>query len=77
MENRFPYSLFRDSDILRLVIPLLIEQLLFMLVGTADTFMVASLGEASISAVSLVDMLNNCIANVFFALATGGAVVAS
>lgn len=77
MKSQTPYSLFSNADILRLIIPLLIEQLLFSLVGTADTFMVASLGEASISAVSLVDMLNNCIANIFFALATGGAVVAS
>ena len=71
------YSLFSNRDIFRLIIPLFFEQLLFILVGSADTLMVAGLGEASISAVSLVDMFNNCINSIIFALATGGAVVAS
>ena len=71
------YSLFTNRDILRLIIPLFFEQLLFMMVGSADTLMVASLGEASISAVSLIDMLNNCIGSIIFALSTGGAVVVS
>ena len=71
------YTLFTTRDILRLVIPLFFEQLLFFLVGSADTLMVAGLGEASVSAVSLVDMFNNCIGGIIFALATGGAVVVS
>jgi putative MATE family efflux protein len=71
------YTLFTDRDILRLVIPLFFEQLLFILVGSADTLMVAGLGEASISAVSLVNMFNNCISSIIFALSTGGAVVVS
>ncbi len=71
------YTLFSNRDILRLVIPLFFEQLLFLLVGSIDILMVASLGEASISAVSLVDMFNNCIGSIIFAIATGGAVVAS
>ena len=58
------YSLFTTKDILRLVIPLFFEQLLFRLVGSADTLMVAGLGEASISAVSLVDMFNNCVSSI-------------
>ena len=64
------YSLFTTRDILRLVIPLFFEQLLFRLVGSADTLMVAGLGEASISAVSLVDMFNNCTSSIIIALAT-------
>ena len=71
------YTLFTNRDIFRLVIPLFFEQLLFILVGTADTLMVAGLGEASISAVSLVDSFNRCVGSVLFALATGGAVVVS
>lgn len=71
------YSLFSTRDILKLVIPLFFEQFLFILVGSADTLMVAGLGEASISAVSLVDMFNACISSVLFAVATGGAVVVS
>ena len=45
--------------------------------GSVDTLMIAGLGEASISAVSLIDMLNGCMSSIIFALATGGAVVAS
>ena len=71
------YTLFTNRDIFRLVLPLFVEQLLFILVGTADTLMVAGLGEASISAVSLVDSFNRCVNSVLFALATGGAVVVS
>ena len=71
------YSLFTSKDIFRLIVPLFFEQLLFMLVGSADTLMVAGLGEASISAVSLVDMFNNCIGSIAFSVTTGGAVVAS
>ena len=71
------FTLFSNQDILKLVIPLFFEHLLFILVGSADTLMVAGLGEASISAVSLVNMFNNCIFSIVFALATGGSVVVS
>ena len=71
------YTIFTNRDIFRLVLPLFVEQLLFILVGTADTLMVAGLGEASISAVSLVDSFNRCVNSVLFALSTGGAVVVS
>ena len=72
-----PYTLFSNRDLFRLLVPLFIEQLLFIAVGSADAIMVARLGEASISSVSLVDMANVFIGNVFYALSTGGAVVAS
>ena len=57
--------------------PLLVEQLLEVTVGMADTMMVSRCGEAAISGVSLVDMINNLIIVLFAALATGGAVVVS
>ena len=69
--------LFSQRDVLRLVGPLLVEQLLAVTVGMADTMMVSRCGEAAISGVSLVDMINNLIIVLFAALATGGAVVAS
>ena len=69
--------LFANRDLLRLLWPLVIEQTLAALVGMSDTVMVSSVGEAAISGVSLVDMINNLIINVFAALATGGAVVTS
>lgn len=68
--------LFSKQDLRKLIFPLIIEQLLAVTVGLADSIMVARVGEAAISAVSLVDSVNILIINIFAALATGGAVVA-
>lgn len=69
--------IFSKQDLKRLIVPLIIEQVLAVTVGMADVMMVSSAGEAAVSGVSLVDMINVLIINVFAALATGGAVVAS
>ena len=76
-EARARAPLFPRSALLRLIIPLVIEQLLLMTVGMADTVMVTTSGEAAVSGVSLVDNINNLIIQVFSALSTGGAVVVS
>ena len=76
-EARARAPLFSRSALLRLIIPLVIEQLLLMTVGMADTVMVTTSGEAAVSGVSLVDNINNLIIQVFSALSTGGAVVVS
>lgn len=67
---------FSNQDLKKLIIPLVIEQLLAITVGLADSMMVARVGEAAVSAVSLVDSVNVLLQNAFAALATGGAVVA-
>lgn len=69
--------LFSGSALRRLIIPLIIEQLLAMTIGMADTIMVTSVGEHAVSGVSLVDNISILLINVFSALATGGAVVAA
>lgn len=68
--------LFDNKALVALIIPLVIEQLLAVLVGMADSIMIASVGEAAVSGVSLVDQIMVLLINVFAALATGGAVVA-
>ncbi len=68
--------LFTNKSLMQLLLPLMIEQFLAVAVGMADSIMVASVGESSVSAVSLVDSINILLINVFAALATGGAVVA-
>lgn len=70
-------KLFSDRMLLRLIVPLVIEQALNVLVGMCDGIMVSGVGEAAISGVSLVDMINNVVMVLFAALATGGAVVTS
>lgn len=69
--------LFSNKDLTKLMIPLIIEQLLAITVGFADTLMVSTVGEMAVSAVSLVDTINILLINVFAALGTGGAVVAA
>lgn len=68
--------LYSNKDLKRLILPLLVEQVLAIAVGMADTIMVSAAGEAAVSGVSLVDTINILLINVFSALATGGAVVA-
>ncbi len=67
--------LFSNKDLTKLMIPLIIEQLLAITVGFADTLMVSTVGEMAVSAVSLVDTINILLINIFAALGTGGAVV--
>ena len=69
--------LFSNQKLIRLIVPLVIEQGLGILVKMCDGVMVSSVGEAAISGVSLVDMINAVILTLFAALATGGAVVTS
>ena len=69
--------LFSKKDLYLLIIPLMLEQILGVTVGMADTVMVSGAGEAAVSGVSLVDTLNVLLINVFTSLATGGAVVAA
>ena len=69
--------LFTRSALVALIWPLFLEQTLSVTMGMADTLMVAGVGEAAVSSVSLVDSLNILIIQILAALATGGAVVAS
>jgi putative MATE family efflux protein len=57
--------------------PLIIEQILALTMGAVDTLMVATVGEYAVSAVNIVDNINNLMIIAFTALSTGGAVVVS
>jgi putative MATE family efflux protein len=66
-----------NKALFRLLWPLVIEQVLALTMGAADTVMVSSVGEHAVSGVNIVDNINNLLIIAFIALATGGAVVAS
>lgn len=68
--------MFTNRQLVALMWPLLLEQLLAITVGLADSLMVATVGDAAISAVSLVDSISNLMIYIFSAMATGGAAVA-
>ena len=70
-------QLFSNKALKAMIIPLLIEQLLQMVVGIADTLMVSYAGEATVSGVSLDTMVDTIFIYMFTAVATGGAVVVS
>lgn len=67
--------MFTNKYLIRLLWPLFVEQLLVFAIGIADSFMVASVGEEAVSAVSLVDSIMMLLITIMTALATGGAVV--
>ena len=68
---------FDNAALKAMIVPLLIEQLLQMVVGIADTLMVSYAGEATVSGVSLDTMLYTIFIYIFTAIASGGAVVVS
>ncbi|MBQ4426026.1 MAG: MATE family efflux transporter [Lachnospiraceae bacterium] len=67
---------FTNQMLKALIIPLVFEQLLTISVGLADSLMVSRVGQASISAVNLVDQLSNLMIQIFAGMAAGGAAVA-
>lgn len=79
MNNKIDKSNLRFSNkfLVALILPLLGEQLLAVLIGMIDTMMVASVGEAAISGVSLIDSLSMLFLFIFTAFSTGGAAVIS
>ena len=70
--------LYSGNKLWKLLIPIILEQLLNSFMGMIDTMMVSNIDTgASMSAVSLVDSLNNLLIQLFSAMATGAAIVCS
>lgn len=69
--------LFSDRDIMKMAAPLFVEQVLVVLLGLSDTFMVSFIGEAAVSGVALVDQFNLIFLYLSIALGAGGAVIVS
>ncbi len=69
--------LFDKKQLFWLILPIVIEQLLNSLMGMMDTMMVSTVGSAAISAVALVDSINNLVIQIFSAMAAGAAIICS
>lgn len=67
--------LFTNRQLVALILPIVVERMLDVSIGFADTLMISSVGEAAVSSVSLVDSVNYLFLFLFSALAAGGAVV--
>ena len=68
---------FSNHDLRKLIIPIFWEQLLILLVGIADVFMVSFAGAHAVSGVSLVNMPVTLLIYIFTAVGSGGAVIIS
>ena len=73
MDTKKP--LFSRSDLVKIALPLIIQQILAVTIGMVDTLMVAKAGEAAVSGVSLVNSLDTMLVIAFGALVSGGSVV--
>ena len=67
--------LFSRKQLIQLLWPLIVEQFLSVFIGMVDVLMVAYVGEATVSGVSLVDSVNHLVIQVLFAVTAGGTVV--
>ncbi len=70
-------DLFSTKDLRGLIFPLVIEQILAVFMGMADTIMVSSSGEAAVSGISIVDTISLLLIGLFGAMAAGGSIVAA
>ena len=78
METQRPSTpLFSNRALVNLTVPIALNSLMAIFMGMADSIMVSSAGAAAVSAVSLVDALNNVFTTAFDAIPIGGSVVTS
>ncbi|MBQ9131587.1 MAG: hypothetical protein IJX62_03850 [Clostridia bacterium] len=69
--------MFSNKALVKMMIPLMLQQMLNMTVGMINSIMVSQAGDAAVSAVSLVGTMDSVLILFFTALVTGGSVVIS
>ncbi len=69
--------LFSKRDLVKMIVPLFVQQILAITVGMVDNMMVAYAGDAAVSGVSLVGSLDNMLIIIFTSMTAGGTVVIS
>ncbi|MBQ8004624.1 MAG: polysaccharide biosynthesis C-terminal domain-containing protein, partial [Oscillospiraceae bacterium] len=75
--NTLSQPMFSNRALVSLAVPIVLDAILAIVAGIADSSMVSSAGEAAVSAISLVDSLNLMFILMFNAMTTGGVVVTS
>lgn len=63
------------KNVLKLTIPIIIEQTFVMLLGVCNTIMAGHIGKEAVSAIGMVDSMNNLFISFFAALSVGATVV--
>ena len=63
------------KNVLKLAIPIVIEQTFVMLLGVCNTMMAGHIGEEAVSAIGMVDSINMLFISFFAALSVGATVV--
>ena len=69
--------LFENRPLFWLLLPIVIEQALNSLMGMVDTVMVSTVGSEALSAVALVDSINNLVIQIFSAMTAGAVIICS
>jgi putative MATE family efflux protein len=67
--------MFIRKEVLKLAVPIVIEQTFVMLLGVCNTMMAGHIGEQAVSAIGMVDSINNMFISFFAALSVGATVV--
>ena len=75
MDRHFSGESIDFRQVIAIIIPVFIDQVFLIGLNLINTAMVSSSGMAAVSAVNMVDSLNQFALNIFIALATGGTVV--
>ena len=70
-------GLFSNKDIVNLLIPILIEQIMIVAIGIADTVMVAYVGETAVAGISLISTVDTLVKVQISAMAVGCSIVIS
>ncbi|GKX66761.1 MATE family efflux transporter [Inconstantimicrobium mannanitabidum] len=65
------------KNVLKLAIPIMVEQTFVMFLGVCNTMMAGHIGEEAVSAIGMVDSINNMFISFFAALSVGATVVVS
>lgn len=71
------YQQFSNKRLRQLLLPLLIEQFIIVGVSFLDAIMLTSIAQDAYSAISLVDMINQLLMQLFMAVGAGGSIIAA